>query len=291
MPVRIQCASCQAGINAPDHLVGKKVKCPKCSAPVLVVAGMTPAPAAPPGPRAAPATAPARPRSAPSQPALPLLSFEELKVPPRMQRKIEKEVGEEQIVWMGRQDPGARLKQARLGPPIGLILLLIGLAAGGYIGHLAFSGDPGKKTLTLLIAGGVGGVFVLMGLPLLFMPQLVRYFMNYRDCYILTERRTLVIGFVSRKSFDAEALKDRKVKVRADGLGDIVMGYEEFETGGTFAGIRSKTYSGPSGKKVVSTIHRTATQTHLLPVGFIDVSQVEEVEKLIQQTLGLPPTR
>src|SRR5262249_52508001 len=290
MPVRIQCASCQVAINAPDHLVGKQVKCPRCSAAVLVV-GTPPGPSAPAGSRAAPAKAPARPVVSPGKAALPLLSFEELQVPPRMRRKIEKEAGQEKIVWMGRQDPGARLKQARLGPYFGIVLVLIALAAGGYIGHLAFSGDPTKKTLTLLIAGGVGGFFLLMGLPLLFMPQLVRYFMNYRDCYILTDRRTLVIGFVSRKSFDVETLKDRKVKVREDGLGDIVMGYEEFETGGNFAGIRTKTYSGPSGKKVVSTIHRTATQTHLIPIGFIDVSQAEEVEKLIQQTLRLPPTK
>lgn len=36
MPVAVICPSCAARLNAPDQLIGKRVKCPKCQSPVAV---------------------------------------------------------------------------------------------------------------------------------------------------------------------------------------------------------------------------------------------------------------
>ena len=36
MPIQVNCASCNASLRAPDKAAGKGLKCPKCSAPILV---------------------------------------------------------------------------------------------------------------------------------------------------------------------------------------------------------------------------------------------------------------
>jgi uncharacterized protein len=48
MPVTVLCPSCKAKLKAPDHLVGKAVKCPGCGSAVLVKAVAAAAPAAAP---------------------------------------------------------------------------------------------------------------------------------------------------------------------------------------------------------------------------------------------------
>lgn len=72
MPITVSCPSCGGKINAPDNLAGRKVKCPKCSAPMMLpsdnavteaIQTAAPAPAAPPPPSAPP------PRSRPARPA------------------------------------------------------------------------------------------------------------------------------------------------------------------------------------------------------------------------------
>jgi hypothetical protein len=67
MPLTVSCSSCKAPLSVGDNLVGKKVKCPKCSQ-VVTIPGAKPAPAlagtparssaAPPSPAAIPAAAP-----------------------------------------------------------------------------------------------------------------------------------------------------------------------------------------------------------------------------------------
>lgn len=49
MPVAVVCPSCKAKLKAPETLIGKTVKCPGCTKPVLVKA-VASAPAAPPSP-------------------------------------------------------------------------------------------------------------------------------------------------------------------------------------------------------------------------------------------------
>lgn len=36
MPISVVCPECSARMNAPDELLGKKVKCPKCQSPIMV---------------------------------------------------------------------------------------------------------------------------------------------------------------------------------------------------------------------------------------------------------------
>jgi len=59
MPLSIQCPACQAKLNAPDNLRGKRVKCPKCQATVTV-----------PAASAAPAVSQARPAPVPLTPII-----------------------------------------------------------------------------------------------------------------------------------------------------------------------------------------------------------------------------
>jgi hypothetical protein len=58
---------------------------------------------------------------------MPLLSFEELGIPPRIQKRIEDAVGDEETLWIGRQDPEARLKKARIGTYAGIGLVVLGV--------------------------------------------------------------------------------------------------------------------------------------------------------------------
>jgi uncharacterized Tic20 family protein/DNA-directed RNA polymerase subunit RPC12/RpoP len=51
MPIAVVCPACKAKLKAPDALLGKTVKCPGCSKPILVKASASPAP----GPASTPA--------------------------------------------------------------------------------------------------------------------------------------------------------------------------------------------------------------------------------------------
>ncbi|MGE0606295.1 MAG: hypothetical protein AB7O62_04145 [Pirellulales bacterium] len=65
MPIRTAC-SCGKVINAPDHLAGKRVKCPGCGQPLAVPGGGAPAQGA-----ATPQGKPSQPKGSPPQPARP----------------------------------------------------------------------------------------------------------------------------------------------------------------------------------------------------------------------------
>lgn len=46
MPIPVTCSSCGTKLKAPDNAAGRKLKCPKCSTPILVGGGESAAPAA-----------------------------------------------------------------------------------------------------------------------------------------------------------------------------------------------------------------------------------------------------
>src|SRR4051812_7209716 len=103
MPIPVRCA-CGNAFRVPDHLAGKRVRCPKCAHPVPVpVAAPAPVgpvafrPVAPPALSAPKAPPPDEPAVA-GPTAVP--SFEELKVPRRLRAEIEKLAADEPIVWM-----------------------------------------------------------------------------------------------------------------------------------------------------------------------------------------------
>jgi DNA-directed RNA polymerase subunit RPC12/RpoP len=59
MPVIVVCPACKARLKAPDNLIGKTVKCPRCSKAVLVKAAAAAVPAPVYAPPQKPAVKPA----------------------------------------------------------------------------------------------------------------------------------------------------------------------------------------------------------------------------------------
>lgn len=286
MPIAIQCPACRARLKAPDQLAGKKVKCSKCGQGIAVPAN-SPAPAAPARKPAAKA-APARPQKAAPPVRLPLLSFEELKVPAGLRRSIEKEVGDEEMVWLGRPTPQSLRSKAWLGMWVGLVLSILTIV--GTVVGLMFTQD----TTIMLVAGGIGGLVLLtMGLPMATMPIWVRWLINYRDCYVLTPTRAIVfdnekIFWATAKPYTADQLGGRSLQIKANGTGSIVFGTETIDLG-LREKRRTKDREGPRGEKVRVTTITTKHERADKPVGFIDVDEVEKVEAMMRQVLKLGP--
>lgn len=323
MPIAIQCGSCQAKINAPDKLAGKKIKCPKCgqvmaipaspasiaTAPLPVSSAATPVhlPAASdpfPFPASEPPITPMPPGQdvpldpfapLPTSPAseLPGLSplppnpFEALKIPPRLQKSVEKEVGAEQILWMERPTPESLLAKSKIGMWVGLVITILTII--GIVVGLIFS----KGTLAILIVLGIGGLILLtMGLPMATMPLWVKWLINYRDCYVLTPTRAIVfdnekILFAKAKPFTVQKIKERELFVHADGTGSIVFDYEVVNLG-TRTSIRTDRKDTVFGKQITYTT-KTKEENATKPVGFMDVANVEAVEAMLRQFFGLGP--
>src|SRR5262245_22694404 len=181
MTMTVKCSSCQIGLKVTAQHAGKQVKCPKCGQTVSVPAAgglpawVAPAPAASSPPKAAPTNpvraspAPAPVPRTPARPTLPLLSFEELKVPSRLRRSIEAAVGSETIVWMDRPRPESLLSKAKIGMWVGLVLSAL------IIGGVVFGLQQAKESMVSWIILGIGGLmFLSMGLPMATMPLWVR---------------------------------------------------------------------------------------------------------------------
>jgi hypothetical protein len=305
MPIPMQCAYCQGKCSAPDSTAGRQVRCPRCgqilAVPALAVAARVPhAPPPPAAARAPAATRPVRaaakappaPRAAGKQ--LPLLSFDDLKVPGRLRKKISTELGGEQPVWMGRPAPAALLRQAKLGMIVGLALLLPALGALGY-GAVQLQENP-IPWPQVAVGGGIGLILLLFfALPLATMPLWVKMLINYRDCYVLTARRALVFNneailYARVRSYAPDDLRQRTLRLdsNGEGRGSIIMGYEEVHTSGTTQ-IRTKTYKGPGRTIKETTTRRVGDSVAHKPVGFMDVDDVLAVDRLLRATLNLPP--
>lgn len=344
MPIRVVCGSCNAKVNAPDRLAGKKVKCTACKAAIAVPAPVN----SPDDAVEAPApSAEKRPGKSKTTADLPLLSYDELNIPPRIRRRIENAVGEEKILWIGRQDPKALMRKAWLGTLAGIGMVLFGVALLVVVFILANkvsaqeadkkpeppdvkevakeTKDPddkaavkaktGKKgkaktpeeieaarqkaaekaaakeaarqkaaetaaireaarareaantQLSVYLCGG--GFVVLtwmMAFPFVFLPVFTRIFMHNRNCYIITNRRALVVGYIRRRDYSPDDLEDREVTIRANGVGNIVMGRD------------------------ISTAHAgTRREEHRKEkIGFMDVADAAKVEDFLRRALRLP---
>jgi hypothetical protein len=296
MSIPIRCEPCAADFKAPDRLAGKKVKCPRCAQIIRVPAG------------AEAITVPVQSRkrengdvalAARSQKAtrpirLPLLSFEHLKVPGRLRRSIEDEVGDEKTIWLGRPSPQSLFRKAIIGMVVGLVIVIL-TVVGVLIGKEQVVGleniDP---SIAVLIVWGVGGLILLsMGLPMLTMPIWVRWLINYRDCYVLTPTRAIVfdnekIFSAKAKSFTADRLAQRSLHVKEDGSGSIFFGSEVVDLG-LRERRRTKDREGPGGEKVRVTTTTTWREKANKSVGFLDIEEVEKVEALLRQVLNLGP--
>lgn len=295
MPIALQCASCQASLKAPDSLAGKKVKCPKCGLDIVVsvnnlgVAARLPV-ARPPAQKAN-IPPPGRADTGSPPVRLPLLSFDELKVPPRLRRCIEKEVGDEQILWLGRPRPESLLSKARIGMWAGLIITIITLVATISV----LLNLQGAKAI--LIGCGIAGLILLtLGLPMATMPVWIRWIMNYRDCYVLTQTRAIVfdnekILWAKAKPYAADRLGQRALRVKSDGSGSIVFGTEVIDLG-IREKRRKRTESEQRGGREVKVQVTTVTRKREKAdkaVGFLDIEEVEKVEAMLRQVLRLGP--
>lgn len=292
MPIPIQCPACGTKLQAPDQVAGKKVKCPKCGQVVAVpaAAGAAVAAAASGRPSAPPPARPRQPAAAAGAGAarLPLHSFEELKVPGRLRRSIEKEVGSEQILWLGRPTPASLRSKARIGMWIGLVLTAL-TGAGVVIGLTQVTGSLG----TLLVAGIGGMVLLTMALPLATMPVWVNWLINYRDCYVLTPTRAIVfdnekILKAKAKPHTAAQLQQRALRVKGDGTGSIIFRSELVDLG-THTTHRTRDQNTPDGGKKKITTVTTHHDRGFKPVGFLDIEEVEQVEATLRQVLKLGP--
>lgn len=295
MNIAIRCGSCQATLKAPDKLAGKKVKCPKCGQAIAVPAGAVPAgaeaivAASPRSPK--PQPAPARPaaadKSAPSV-RLPLLSFDELKVPSRLRRSIEKEVGSEKLIWLGRPSPESLLRKAKIGAVFGLVITIL-VAVAVVVLMNAIEGEMAP----LILWGSAGLVMLTLALPMLTMPIWVRWLVNYRDCYVLTPTRAIVfdnekILRAKAKPYTADRLGQRSLRINDDGSGSIIFGTEVVDFG-TRQKRRKKDREGPRGEKITEITTTTWREKANKPVGFIDIHDVEKVEAMLRQVLNLGP--
>src|ERR1700722_16859158 len=63
MSIHVNCPACRTTLNVPDHLLGKRVKCPECSTPFDALPE-----AAPQSPSAEPSAFPAAPPDLPPPP-------------------------------------------------------------------------------------------------------------------------------------------------------------------------------------------------------------------------------
>ena len=223
MTIPIRCEPCDADLKVQDRLAGKKVKCPRCGG-IIPVPARSEAIMAVSGPSRKQANGAAPPDGSPKaarKVRLPLPSFEELKVPGRLRRSVEEEVGDEEMIWLGRPTPGSLFSKSLIGLVVGLVIT-IGTVVGVLIGKdkvLEIEGiDP---SLAVLIVWGVGGLILLtMGLPMLTMPIWVRWLVNYRDCYVLTPTRAIVfdnekVFWAKAKSFTADDLAQRANRKRS----------------------------------------------------------------------------
>jgi hypothetical protein len=250
-------------------------------------------PAPPPKPRKKAASEPApEPAPAKEKKGRPSKSFEKHKVPARIRARIEKEVGDESIVWMGRPSQEERLKQARVGMIIGIVFVLLTPAA--FLLLLIEVGEENRWIMQLSAAGLAAVLFLFLGLPMMLMPFFVRVFINYRPLYVLTDQRAIVyvniMVFMGKvHTYDRDDLRNMKVQEGKDGLGSIVMGYEQYRHQGHLHHSRDTRTSSDGKRKVVTDkFERRGAHTSNIPVGFMDVEDVREVEAIIRRTLKLP---
>lgn len=323
MPITVRCPACPAAFKVRDEIAGKKVKCPKCGQVVAVPRTKeAPVPdSKPKGPSAAetvrakappevPALPPARKKAAVPieedageqppeprrrrQPARPAVSeedaggsFEDLAVPDQFRDKIEEEIGDERVVWLGRPDPAAMMKKGVYGIIVGAVLLLVAVVI------LVVALVAGLDGIMIAVAGFFAFVFLLGGIGLLLTPVWIKKFAHRRPVYVLTEERTVVLqwklGRFDLRSYRPKDLEKMKLEVRADGSGNIIMGYDEHAHAHTTyrrrAGDRGNAQTGRAAELRAD----TSTVSFRIPVGFLELNDVETIDRLVRRTLDLPP--
>jgi hypothetical protein len=189
-------------------------------------------------------------------------------LPPELRGIVEGELGSgEAVQWVGRPIPSLLSRQA--WPIVLFGIPWTAFAIFWIAGASGFRVPDFRRGESFFPLFGLP--FVLIGLGMLSAPYWLRL-KGGRTAYVLTDRRAIIVerGLWSTKvrSFAAAALGDIERKQRADGAGDIIFSreYRRDSEGGTRA----------------------------VPVGFLAVAGVKEVEERIRGLLAsaaqAPPT-
>jgi hypothetical protein len=275
--IAVTCPSCARPLNLGAHLAGKSIKCPGCQQ-VLKVPGT----AAPP-PVVDEEVAPVgggRAIQAPDDP------FADTDVPENYQEEIRQELGRnEKILWVGRSSEKLVRAKSWIAVPIGGLFILVGIGLAVF-GFAFLGGGVG-------IGVGCGGIFfALVGTLALFAPKFMTWSLPRRAAYVVTTRHCIIydpahsLGAQNTVyKFNAIQLQDMKKEGSwfLKGGGSLVMDKEiEIVSHGTQAGPRGfggrRGFGGGMGAGSRST-------TREIKIGFIDVADVNDVEKVVREAL------
>jgi hypothetical protein len=256
--ITVNCA-CGLTIEAPFSLAEKSVKCPKCSAAVTIP----------------------YPESSPQD-----LFQEDGSIPSDLKDNALAELDRrEKVVWLGQPVAGLvflRNSGWLLFAGIGLVIAFITALQPASV-------PPQKKDQAVQAAGKVAtpakrGTGVELALLVLFVAWVgtglipaFRWYYAKRTCYVLTNRRALVykeylLGRPTRQSYPPTAVAQMRQSNSwiMGGRGDLIFR--------TVAVIRN---SGGSKR-------RWASSVQTINYGFLAVANVQEVGKLVRETLINP---
>jgi hypothetical protein len=255
-PVSAACA-CGVTIEAPAALAGKSVRCPRCTAAV----GIGPHPAA-------------------ARTAAPVECREDGPIPVDLRDKTLAGLDpNEMLVWIGR--PVARLVLLRnsgylVASAVGILASLAWLymsVAPAKAAAVAPRGQPAATPAALQKGVTLAPLVLLLAAACVSAPALVRWRTARRTCYALTNRRAVVykegLFGATRDSYPPLEVAGmrRSSSWLAAGCGDLI-----------FRTVQVVTYS-----RQRSTFGDTSTKT--IHYGFLAIAHLDEVEKLVRETL------
>jgi hypothetical protein len=262
-------------MNLGAHLAGKSVKCPGCKQVVKVPGGTAP-PRADDEEEAAPAPRGGSRMQPPDDP------FADTDIPENYQEEVRQELGRnEKILWVGRSSEKIVRAKSWIAVPIGALFAVIGIGMAIF-GFLKLEGGVG-------IGVGCGGIFfALVGTLAMFAPKFIHMSLPRRAVYVVTTRHCMIYdparsltGQNTIYRFNAIQLQNMKKEGSwfLKGGGSLVMDTEiEIVTHGTQAGPR-----GFGGRRGMG--GGPSTSTREIKIGFIDVADVNEVEKVVREAL------
>jgi hypothetical protein len=280
MPVSTLC-SCGAQIEAPDDLAGQSVKCPQCAAVVAIPGGEPAAHRAENGQVHADQKEPVRHENVSQDSLVPVVGKapvraenyrEDGDIPADLKEKALAEVApNEKLVWMGQPLTDIVFRRNLGYIVIGGIIALIGLfwfMSGG----LKVAGPPGPNMQPPARTFGSFGLILLIGGLCFTVVPLYHWKKAQGTCYALTTRRALVykqgLFGPTRESYSPMEVTAMR---RADSW--------VFQSGGDLifrsVTVVSNSYSrGRHSSSVTTTYY-----------GFLAIAHVQEVEKLVRETL------
>jgi hypothetical protein len=248
MSIAVKCNVC--GHEEASEALANLQQCPACGATSLSEAERQGAADSAPTPEAAP------PR---------LQTFAELGIPDHLRKAVEEELTkDERLVWLGRPSQNRDVYPDRkVHVFIGIGLLGLAVALGIFV-----------KSLPFIFPAVLG----FIALPLLASPWLFNPATYYQACYVLTNRRAILLertmaGAKRRSYLPHELLSlERRSNARVPGAGDLIFEY---------LFLVGKGFNFPATD---NTLRRTDTPQRS-PRGFFFLDQVREVEQLIRTTL------